>query len=112
MRPLQKPLLLFDGDCGFCRQWIERWRRVTGGAVDYAPYQAEADRFPEIPRERFAEAVHLLEPDGRVTSGAEAVFRTLATARGRGWILSLYEHVPGVARASEALYRFVARHRR
>ena len=21
-----KPLLIFDGDCHFCRRWIERWR--------------------------------------------------------------------------------------
>jgi predicted DCC family thiol-disulfide oxidoreductase YuxK len=111
VRPPERPLVLFDGDCGFCRQWIERWRRVTGDAVDYAPYQAEADRFPQIPRDRLAEAVHLIEPDGRVTSGAEAVFRALATAHGRSWLLSVYEDVPGVAPVSEACYRLVARHR-
>jgi predicted DCC family thiol-disulfide oxidoreductase YuxK len=111
VRPPPRPLLLFDGACGFCRQWIERWRRLTGAGVDYAPYQAEAGRFPEVSRERFAEAVHLIQPDGRVTRGAEAVFRALAAPSGRGWILSLYEHVPGFAPASEACYRFVARHR-
>jgi len=111
VRAPAKPLLLFDGDCGFCRQWIERWRRFTGDAVDYAPFQAEAARFPEIPRERLAEAVHLVEPDGRVTRGAEAVFRALAAAPGRSWILSLYEDLPGLAGASEFFYRRVARPR-
>ena len=22
-----KPLLIFDGECHFCRQWIERWKQ-------------------------------------------------------------------------------------
>lgn len=111
MSPSARPLLLFDGDCGFCRQWIERWRRSTGDAVDYAPYQSEAARFPEIPRERLAEAVHLIEPGGRVTRGAEAVFRALAAGPRWSWLRTVYEEAPGFASASEACYRFVARHR-
>src|SRR4051794_12093711 len=73
-----QPLLVYDGDCTFCKMWIERWRQITGDAVDYAPFQTAGADFPEIPREAFAEAVKLIEPDGRVTSGAEAVFRSLA----------------------------------
>ena len=49
--PPPKPLLIFDGDCHFCRRWIERWREITAGAVEYAPSQEVAERFPEIPRE-------------------------------------------------------------
>ena len=33
--PPEKPLVVFDGDCHFCRRWIERWREMTGGAVEY-----------------------------------------------------------------------------
>src|SRR6266704_2960950 len=106
-----KPLLIYDGECGFCRAWIARWRRATGDRVEYAPFQEAAARFPEIPRQRFAESVQLLEPDGRWTQGAEAVFRSLACAPGRGWLLWLYRRAPGFAPASEACYRFVARHR-
>ena len=47
------PLMIWDGDCHFCRHWIERWRVVTGGLVDYAPYQDVAAQFPEIPPEQF-----------------------------------------------------------
>ena len=47
--PPPKPLLIWDGDCDFCRLWIERWREMTAGKVDYATYQEAADRFPEIP---------------------------------------------------------------
>jgi len=106
-----RPLLIYDGECEFCRYSIARWRRVTGDRVDYAPYQEIAARFPEIPTERFAESVHLIEPDGRWSWGAEAVFRALASVPGRGGSLWLYRHVPGFATASEWCYRVVARHR-
>lgn len=106
-----KPLLVYDGDCGFCRLWIARWRAATGDRVDYAPYQEVAARFPGVPRERFAGAVQLLDADGRWYGGADAVFRTLATAPGRRWPLWLYRRLPGVRPVTEAAYRLVAANR-
>jgi predicted DCC family thiol-disulfide oxidoreductase YuxK len=105
------PVLVYDGECGFCRRWLERWRRVTGEAIEYAPYQDAARRFPQIPREDFARAIHLIEPGGRVATGAEAVFRALASAPGRRWPLWLYANAPLVAALCEACYRAVARQR-
>ncbi len=102
--------MLFDQDCGFCRRWIARWQRFTGDKVDYESFQSAADRFPEIPRENFVRAVHLIGPDGSYTTGAEAVFGALAHG-GRGWPLAWYRHVPGFRPVSEALYRAVAGHR-
>jgi predicted DCC family thiol-disulfide oxidoreductase YuxK len=109
--PSGRPVLVFDGDCGFCRWWIARWRRATAGKVEYAPYQEAAARFPEIPLEAFRRSVQLVEPDGRVTSGAEAVFRALAAAPGRGGPLWIYRQAPGAASAAEAFYRLVAANR-
>jgi predicted DCC family thiol-disulfide oxidoreductase YuxK len=109
--PSGKPILIFDGDCGFCRHWIARWRRLTGEKIDYAPYQEVAGWFPTIPLARFQSAVQLVEPGKDVSQGAEAVFRTLGYARGLGWLLWVYLRVPGVATVSGAAYRFVANHR-
>ena len=110
--PPSKPVLIFDGDCGFCRFWIARWRHLTGDAVDYEPSQGAdiQERYPEIPRERFAKSVQLVEPDGRVTEGAEAVCRVLAAAR-RPAALWSYQHIPGVASLGDRAYRLVAGHR-
>ncbi|HEX7517254.1 MAG TPA: lipase maturation factor family protein [Chthoniobacterales bacterium] len=107
-----KPLLIFDGDCHFCRRWIERWRDLTADAVEYAPFQEAAERFPEIPREAFERAVQFIEIDGTVFSAAEAVFRSLGHKRGRKWMIWCYEHLPGFATITEAAYRVIARHRR
>src|SRR5262244_3889781 len=92
-----KPLLIFDGDCGFCRRWILRWKSWTAGRVDYAPSQEAAPRFPEIPAETFRDSVVLVTPDGRWFEAAEAVFRSLSFAPGGGWMLTLYRALPGFA---------------
>jgi predicted DCC family thiol-disulfide oxidoreductase YuxK len=104
-------LVIYDGDCGFCRLWLARWQQVTGDRAEYAPYQQVAAQFPEIPIDNFRKAVHLIEPDGAIHSGAAAVFRLLRLAPGRAWMFGLYEHVPGFAAVSEAAYRIVAVHR-
>jgi predicted DCC family thiol-disulfide oxidoreductase YuxK len=109
--PPPKPLLIFDGDCHFCRRWIERWREFTAGAVEYAPFQEVAERFPEIPREAFEHAVQFIETDGTVFSAAEAVVRSLGQKRSRKWMVWCYERVPGFAAVTETAYRLVARHR-
>jgi predicted DCC family thiol-disulfide oxidoreductase YuxK len=107
-----KPLLIFDGNCHFCRRWIERWRELTAGAVEYAPSQEVGGRFPEIPPAAFDRSVQFIETEGTVYSGAEAVFRSLGHTRGRKWMTWSYARVPGFAAVTEAAYRLIARHRR
>ena len=110
--PPGAPLLIFDGDCSFCRLWIERWQQQTGERVEYAPSQSPdiASRFPEIPPEQFARAVQLIDVDGSVSEAAEAVYRLRAHA-GHATTLWAYQHVPGMASVSERAYRLVADHR-
>ncbi|HSS44178.1 MAG TPA: DCC1-like thiol-disulfide oxidoreductase family protein, partial [Thermoanaerobaculia bacterium] len=105
------PLVIFDGDCGFCRFWIGRWKSITGDRVDYAPFQEVAARFPEIPREAFVRAMQLVEPSGEVFEGAHAVFAALAHVPRSGSFLWLYQHLPGFAPLAGLSYRFIARHR-
>jgi lipase maturation factor 1 len=111
--PPSKPLLVYDGECQFCCRWIARWQNATGDAITFLPFQAEsmAGRFPEIPREDFAQAVRLILPDGSVCGGAEAVFRALAEAGKDRWLLRLYRKFPGFADLTELVYEEVATHR-
>ena len=109
--PPPKPLMIWDGECHFCKRWIERWREITAGKVDYATYQEAAARFPEIPIEQFKRAVALIEPDGEAFFAAKAVYRSLRYRSSRKWLAWSYDHVPGFAGISEAAYKFIARHR-
>ncbi|MSU59077.1 MAG: DUF393 domain-containing protein [Pedosphaera sp.] len=111
--PPPKPLLIFDGECDFCGLWISRWRQSAGTRVDFLPFQdtSVGDRFPEIPRAQFERAVQLIETDGAVYGGAEAVFRLLAHPPGAQPWLRWYQASADFAKSAEAAYRFVAGHR-
>jgi predicted DCC family thiol-disulfide oxidoreductase YuxK len=113
MSGLQPALVIWDGDCGFCRRSVEHLRLRAGDRLAFEPYQTAHVRFPGIPKESFAAAVHLAEPDGRTSRGAEAVFRALAYGGHASELLPLllYRFLPGVAPLSEWGYRQVAAHR-
>ncbi len=110
--PPPKPLMIWDGECHFCRRWIERWREITANEVDYVTYQEAAERFPEIPLEQFQRAVAFIEPDGKTFFAAKAVYRSLACRSSRKWLVWSYDHVPGFAAISEIAYGLIARHRK
>ena len=109
--PPPKPLMIWDGECHFCRLWIERWREITRGEVEYATYQEVAEKFPEISRTEFQRAVAYIDREGKVFFAAEAVYRSLRCRSSRKWLAWSYDHVPGFAPGSEAVYKFIARHR-
>jgi len=103
--------MIWDGECHFCKRWIERWREITAGEVEYVTYQDAANRFPEIPIEQFKRAVAFVEPDGKAFFAAEAVYRSLRYRSSRRWLAWSYDRVPGFAAVSELAYKFIARHR-
>jgi predicted DCC family thiol-disulfide oxidoreductase YuxK len=109
--PPPKPLLIWDGECHFCKLWIERWREITAGKVDYATYEQAAHQFPEISVEQFNRAMAFIEPDGEAFFAAEAVYRSLGYRSSRKSLAWSYDHVPGFAAISETAYKCVARHR-
>ena len=107
----ERPTLLYDGQCAFCRRWVTRWRARTGEAVAYEPFQVAGGRFPEIPPDVFTRRMVLVDADGSVHTGPPAVFRALDAAGRSRWLRWSYEHVPGFAAVSEGLYRVVSRQR-
>src|SRR5947208_13558247 len=98
-----RPVLVYDGECGFCTLWIRRWRSATGERVEYVPFQDECigGDFPELSRSALESAAHLLELDGSVYSGAEAGFRALAHNPDHATLLKWYEHSPLFADLTE-----------
>ncbi len=103
--------MVYDGDCNFCRFWIARWRDRTGRRMDYRRSQQVAARFPKIAPEDFQNAVQLVEPDGEVTSGADAVFRAFEVTGTAPFWLRFARSVPGFEGAARGVYRVIARHR-
>jgi predicted DCC family thiol-disulfide oxidoreductase YuxK len=105
------PLLIYDGDCEFCRYWVRYWQRLTGPDVRYVPYQAIAGDYPEIPPEECARSIQWIDTDGHRLSGAHAAFRLLAEIPHRRLWLWLYKHLPGFGPLAEFVYDFISRRR-
>jgi predicted DCC family thiol-disulfide oxidoreductase YuxK len=107
----RRPLLIYDGDCGFCGYWARYWQALSGDRVDYRPYQEVASEHPQITTAEFRRAVQYIAADGARSCAAEASFLTLSHAPGKGIWLLLYRRLPGFARLSEAVYALIAAHR-
>jgi len=107
------PVLLYDGDCGFCTRWSRRlaaWDRA--GRIEQLPYQARAalPGIPPITDEALDRALHVILPDGTVAAGARGVIALLPWlpwGRPLGWLARL----PGVAWLADRIYEAVARNR-
>ncbi|OGW83881.1 MAG: hypothetical protein A2Z83_00630 [Omnitrophica bacterium GWA2_52_8] len=108
---MSKPVLLFDGDCYFCKRWIERWREFTGDKIEYQAYQDVLLKFPQVSESDCQKSIQLLTPEGKHYRAAEAVFRTFALGGHQKWLLWAYLKIPGVAAITEACYRIAASNR-
>ncbi len=110
-RVQDRHLILWDGDCGFCRACVE-WTlaRDRRGVLAAIPYQ-EAPSPPMTPELRAVcrDAVHVLAIDGRVFRAGRACLFVLEQL---GW-----RRAAAIGRVApfvwlvEAAYRFVASHR-
>ena len=81
---LAQPLMIYDGDCGFCIYWVHYWQRLTGDRVTYAPYQEVAAQYPEIPLTEFQRGVIYIATDGKIAEQRRSRFLTLSHASGEG----------------------------
>ena len=109
--PPARPTMIYDGNCSFCIRQVQRMKGVTGEAIDYVPSQQLEGRFAEIPRWAFDQAVQLVETDGAVRSGAEAIVRALELARRKRALVWTYRRTPVIQNLADLGYRFVSAHR-
>jgi predicted DCC family thiol-disulfide oxidoreductase YuxK len=108
-----RPLALYDGHCVFCTSQAQALRRRARGAIEVADFQREGvlAAFPGVTHEACMAALHLVDADGSVHTGAGAVVRALRIGRPLLGLLLLPYYVPGLRQLAEAGYRLVARHR-
>jgi predicted DCC family thiol-disulfide oxidoreductase YuxK len=107
--------LVYDGECGFCRQaadLVRRWDREQ--RIVLVPFQDQARVAAfGIPLPALAAAMHLVlpPPDGRVFAGADAVPELLRLLPRRRWLVWPFR-VPGVLPVARRVYAWIARRRR
>jgi predicted DCC family thiol-disulfide oxidoreductase YuxK len=102
--------LIYDGQCGFCRRWIERVRRFDRfGRLEMLPYQSSEleTRFPQVSRDACVERIHLVDASGQVYAGAAAAREALRRLPG-GWFLALPFRLPGGIPIGDRIYSWIA----
>lgn len=106
-----RPLVVYDGNCGFCRRWVERLRRWDReGRLEFLPLQdADAPVVTGVGRDELEQAAHVVLPSGQVVAGA-AAFRALCPFLSGGSVPFRLLGLPGVLPLAERLYRWIAWH--
>lgn len=108
------PLLVFDGDCGFCTTTARfAVRRLRPHPEAYAVEAWQSLDLPALGLTEAActEAVQWVARDGRVYAAERAVAHTLLASRWWARPVGAAMLAPGVRQAAGAAYRWVAARR-
>ena len=112
-RQISRPVVIYDGECVFCRRQVERMkRRDADDAFEYVPRQAEGieRRFPKLTEGDFSTGMRLAYPDGTVSVGADAIYAIARRLRGWRNFAWLYR-VPLLHGFFRGAYGWIARNR-
>lgn len=108
---MAEPVLIFDGECGFCRRSVRILRARVRRVPHIVAWQSIDLAAHGTTEEACREAVQHVGSDGRVRGGADAVARLLVEA-GLPWVIvGRVMSLPGIIHAARAAYRWVARNR-
>jgi predicted DCC family thiol-disulfide oxidoreductase YuxK len=111
--PGSLPVLVFDGECGFCSmcaRFLVRWV-VRAGTVRIAPWQQLDLAGLKLTQEQCSAAVQRVGGDGQVASGHAAIAATLRAGHLVWRPLGALLVAPGVSRRAAVAYAWVADHR-
>ncbi|PSK91371.1 putative DCC family thiol-disulfide oxidoreductase YuxK [Murinocardiopsis flavida] len=104
------PVLIYDGDCGFCTRSVRFAERLAAGVVP-VPWQATDLVALGTSEERARREVLLIEEEDIVYGGARAVSALLRRSRGTWRAAGYAMALPGIRSAASLAYRGIAANR-
>jgi predicted DCC family thiol-disulfide oxidoreductase YuxK len=121
---IPRPVVLYDGTCGFCISSVRQWRERGEGVVEFASNQNGGGEAYGIPQQEAVRGLCLVEKNGNVRTGAEAVFRMMDlcespfgkvawTLHKRVWLFRsvsnwMYGHIAGNRKYLSRLSKYIA----
>lgn len=110
--PQKKPLLIWDGQCGFCKYWLLYLKAHIGDRLDYEPFQEIHKNYDDISLKEFKKASRLIDVDGKVYSGPDSLYKSLAFfKKPNHWIHKAYRNNFFFRRLSDKGYDWVSKNR-
>ncbi len=106
----ERPVLVYDGNCAFCRRCVRVLERI-GPDAEIVAWQCADLAWLGITEEQAADAVQWVQIDGTVRSGHEAIAATLNTAGGIWKTIARIVLLPGISWMAARVYRMVADNR-
>lgn len=106
---IKLPVLVYDGGCGFCKFWVDRWQDETK-EITFVPFQKLEGSFFGVKQANFQEAVYFFTEDKSEFQGAEAIFKLLEYQSNRKWFW-LYHNIPGADIFFEFCYNVISNNR-
>jgi predicted DCC family thiol-disulfide oxidoreductase YuxK len=113
LNEMKKDVVLFDGQCNFCKSQIGILRRLDGR--DRLSFVSLHDpevaiRFPDLSYDQMMEQMWIVSPQGNKYPGAHAV-RYLTRRLPILWPIAPILHIPFSMGLWQFLYRMVAKYR-
>ena len=109
----QADVVIYDGQCPFCRIQVQRLARWDGrGRLAFLSLHDPrvVQRYPDLTRQMLMQEMYVIDRRGRRHAGAAAL-RYLSRRLPRLWWLAPWLHIPGTLALWQAAYRWVARRR-
>jgi predicted DCC family thiol-disulfide oxidoreductase YuxK len=108
-----RPVIVYDGECPFCRSQMARIRRWShSDRFEFVARQEPGitDRFPALAEGDFSKGMRVILPDGSIRVGPDAVYAIARRLPHWRWLAPLYR-VPVLHALLRWAYAYVARHR-
>ena len=107
----KRPVLIYDGRCGFCRIWVDYWRLLTGERVEFAASQEVAEQYSKHFK-RTIRQIRLAGPPRRKTcERGRSRFRIDGLCTRQSLALVDVLQRAGIRDIVELAYGFIAAHR-
>jgi predicted DCC family thiol-disulfide oxidoreductase YuxK len=111
-----KGIVLFDGDCPFCRRSVAILKRLDWlGRLHFRSARNNVEHLPQaqiaLDSKRLLDEMHVLTPDRRRAYLGYAAFRWIAWRLPLGVLIAPFLYIPGVPAIGNRVYRWVAKNR-
>lgn len=103
-----RPVLIYDGDCGFCSWWVAALASRVASTARLQPSQTTDLRQLGLGEADVAAALQWVPLTGQPLSGARALAAWLGSGRWPWRLVGLVLSTPGISALAEVVYRRIA----